>query len=92
MIFSNEIKLELFPIIKSDNSISLSGDFKEQRFMCIKKAIQSREQKVVGECKGKYMAKKNLRETSWLTNFEIQGEEASQLVLSGVILICLMTH
>ncbi|KAJ3320207.1 hypothetical protein HDV06_005451 [Boothiomyces sp. JEL0866] len=92
MIFPNEIKLELFPVVKTDNSISLSGDFKEQRFMCIKKAVQSREQKVVGECKGKYMAKKNLRETSWLTNFEIQGEEASQLVLSGVILICLMTH
>ncbi|KAJ3270174.1 hypothetical protein HDV01_000509 [Terramyces sp. JEL0728] len=91
MIFSNEIKLELFPAVKSDNSISLSGDFKEQRFMCIKKALQTREQKVVGECKGKYMSKKSLRETNWLTNFEIQGEEATQMVLSGVILICLMT-
>jgi hypothetical protein len=83
--FASDMKLELHPVDKqTDSSIALTGDFKEQRFICVRKSAQTREQTLLGEAKGRYQSKKTLRETSYLINLDIS--DTNPLLLAGVLL------
>jgi hypothetical protein len=86
--FSSDMKLGLHPVNEEaeQGSIAITGDFKEQRFICVKKSSQTRQQILLGESKGRHQSKKALRETSYLSNFDISDEGSTSLVLAGVLL------
>jgi hypothetical protein len=92
LLFGSDMKLELHPAeTPSDqSSIAITGDFKEQRFICVKKSSQSREQTLLGESKGRHVAKKSLFESTYLANFDILNSENNSLLLAGVVLSCLL--
>ncbi|KAH6571462.1 hypothetical protein BASA60_007174 [Batrachochytrium salamandrivorans] len=63
--------------------VAVSGDFKEGRYILVKKTASSREQKLFGESKGKHLARKGVRESTWLTNVDIAETESTSLVISA---------
>jgi hypothetical protein len=92
LVFVNEIKLELHPTEKpaDGSTISFAGDFKEQRYICVKKWPGTREQARFGECKGKHLSKKTFLESQWLSNLEVKDSKSNRLVLCGAILSCIL--
>jgi hypothetical protein len=92
LLFASDMKLELHPAETplDQSSIAITGDFKEQRFICVKKSSQNREQTLLGESKGRHVAKKSLFESNFLANFDILDSENNTLLLAGVVLSCLL--
>ncbi len=85
------MKLEIHPIQSStEYHYVIIGDFKDQRFVCVKKSLKNREQKMVGEAKGRQQSKKSLRDTHYLFNFDIENIELKSMVLGGVLLLLLL--
>ena len=94
LCFTSEMKLELSSLSEDPDSpiIIMTGKFKEQRFMIVKKFPKSRKQGLIGECKGKNQVKKAIGyETSWLTTLSLDKAEASNpLVVAGLAMIVSM--
>jgi hypothetical protein len=92
VMFVNEIKMEVIASKKNEGNgiISITGDFKEQRLVIIQKWEDTREQKLLGESKGRHQTKKSLLETQYLTNFEIQETDLNLMILGGVLLSSLL--
>lgn len=93
MTFVNDIKLELTPAEKplDGSNTAIMGDFKDQRYICVKKWENSREQARFGECKGRHQAKKSFLDAQWLINFDMQDSKSNKMVLCGAILSILLT-
>ncbi|KAL5037903.1 hypothetical protein RTP6_005268 [Batrachochytrium dendrobatidis] len=70
--------------------VAVSGDFKESRYILVKKSMNSREQKLFGESKGRHLVRKGVRESVWLTNVDIAEAEVNPLVIAAVILIAMV--
>jgi hypothetical protein len=92
MVYLNGIKLELNPTDKPADgaTVAISGDFKEQRYIVVKKWPNTREQQRFGECKGKQLIKKSFLDSTWNCNFEMQDSKNNRLVLCGAILSCIL--
>jgi hypothetical protein len=88
IILQSEIKMEAFTSKKHSDppTISVTGDFKEQRLMLIQKFETSREQTLIGESKGRHQTKKSVREQQYLANLEILETEDFELILGAVLL------
>lgn len=93
MTFLNDIKLELNPVepLIDSSTIALTGDFREQRYICVKKWTNSRQQARFGECKGRFKAKSSFIDAQWLINFDMQDSRSNKLVLCGAILSILLS-
>ncbi|KAJ3090219.1 hypothetical protein HK102_004380 [Quaeritorhiza haematococci] len=66
----------------------VTGDFRESKWIVIMKFPNSREQRFVGEATGKQIVRKNVRESKWLCNLELEDGEYSQILLSAVVFMC----
>jgi hypothetical protein len=92
LIFVNDIKMEIIAAEKStDGSVmSITGNFKLQKLLFIKKWPSSREQARCGESQGKYLSKKSFMDSQWTVNVEIEAGSSSRLLLCSVILNCFL--
>lgn len=91
LILSSEMKLEVVPKAPDEFIIVITGLFKEQRFMIVKKAPNSRQQGLIGECMGKNQVKKVIAgfESLWLSTLSLDREEGQNpLVLAGLAFLC----
>ena len=91
VVLQSELKTEIYPTQNGAKpyTISVSGDFKEQKVMIVQKWPNSRKQTLFGQVKGRHVVRKNLRDTVYLTNFDIQPTKDLELVLGSVLLSCL---
>nr|KAJ3417946.1 hypothetical protein HK105_000563 [Polyrhizophydium stewartii] len=70
-------------------TVAVSGDFKEGRFIIVKKLANSREQRLFGESRGRHLVRKTVRESHWLANVDIAEGEINSLIIAAVVLIAL---
>lgn len=91
VVLQSDLKTEICPTQNGAKpyTISISGDSKEQRVMIVQKWPNSRKQTLFGQVKGRHVVRKNLRDTVYLANFDIQPTKDLELVLGSVLLSCL---
>jgi len=92
LLYSSEMKMEIIPNLKGElnESLTLSGDFKDLRFICIQKSSSTREQHMIGESKGRRIVKKSFLETQWKCNFDLVDLHCNLLVLGASLLSCVL--
>jgi hypothetical protein len=85
------MKLEITPKSPDEPIIIITGLFKDQRFMIVKKAQKSRHQGLIGECQGKTQAKNSAMgfDSLWVSTLIIDKDEVrNPLVVGGLALLC----
>ncbi|KAJ3129164.1 hypothetical protein HK098_002405 [Nowakowskiella sp. JEL0407] len=76
-------------IAQGSPSFTLTGDFKENKYIIIMKFPHSREQRFFGEATGRNLVRRNVRESKWIYNVELESGEYLQLLLTSVIFVAL---
>eukprot|EP00842_Homolaphlyctis_polyrhiza_P001308 jgi/Hompol1/2178/HPOL_001436-RA len=70
--------------------LAITGDFKQGRYIFVKKAAHSREQKLFGETKGRTLVRRTVLESHWLANVDIDATEVRPLVMAAVVVLALI--
>lgn len=66
-------------------SFSITGDFKNQKYICVRRSPTSREQKVIGEAFGRVLVRKSVRESRWGVEVNMEEGQYGQLCLAAVV-------
>ena len=91
MTFSSDMKVEIRPSKKQSGLFIITGNFKNQQFLIIQKAENSRKQDLIGDCAGKTVSKKGLLESTYLASLAIETGLMQPLLFAGVVLLCSMS-
>ncbi|KAJ3217027.1 hypothetical protein HK099_005620 [Clydaea vesicula] len=66
--------------LESNVSFCITGNFKEGTWIIIMKFTNSREQRLIGESKGRQLVRKNVRESRWICKIDFEDSIYSQLL------------
>lgn len=87
----SDIKLFITSTEKSEGEITVTGDLKNKKILFIKKSkTDENDQTRYGECLGKFQTKKNLIDTQWAINVEVEAGVTNRLLLCALILSTLL--
>ncbi|KAJ3218286.1 hypothetical protein HDU67_006259 [Dinochytrium kinnereticum] len=92
----SDIKLEVNPNQNDQQRYTLTGDFKDGKFIVVQRFAHSREQRLIGESFGRKLLRRSVREVRWGCEVEVEeGEgvggnvlvDCSQLLISAVLFV-----